>query len=163
MPTAGLRALYMPARRGLPLRRIAISTYHWPLIDRISATADIQAPVPRMLVVTHAQSLALKAKLFRGFADPSRLAVVEALRDGVRSVSDIVELTGLTQSNTSNHLACLLDCGLVEREQRGRHAFYRLADERIGALLCLADELLSDVASEVYVCPRYRSVAEGGA
>ena len=75
-----------------------------------------------MLTSTHAQSLALKAKLFRGFADPSRLAIVEALRRGSRSVSEIVEITGLTQPNTSNHLACLLDCGLVERGQQGLQA-----------------------------------------
>lgn len=108
-----------------------------------------------MLVSTHAQSLALKAKLFRGFSDPSRLAIIEALRDGARSVSEIVEITGLTQSNASNHLACLLDCELVEREQQGRFAYYQLADARVGDLLALADELLADVAKGVYVCPRY--------
>ena len=46
--------------------------------------------------------------------------------------SQIVEITGLSQPNASNHLACLLDCGLVAREARGRYAFYRLADERVG-------------------------------
>jgi len=39
-------------------------------------------------------------------ADPSRLAVLEALRDGRRCVSDLVRLTGLTQPNVSAHLAC---------------------------------------------------------
>ena len=108
-----------------------------------------------MLTSTHAQSLALKAKLFRGFADPSRLAIVEALRGGSRSVSEIVEITGLTQPNTSNHLACLLDCGLAEREQRGRYVYYRLSDGRVGDLLRIVDDLLSEVAHGVYVCPRY--------
>ncbi|MGH7458624.1 MAG: ArsR/SmtB family transcription factor [Longimicrobiaceae bacterium] len=116
-----------------------------------------------MLVSTHAQSLALKAKLFRGFADPSRLSIVEALRDGARSVSEIVEITGLNQPNTSNHLACLLDCGLVEREQRGRFVYYRLAVEKVGQLLALGDEILTDVARGVYVCPRYETPDGGGA
>lgn len=102
-----------------------------------------------------AQSLAIKAKLFRGFADPSRLSILEALRDGARSVSEIVETTGLAQSNASNHLACLLDCGLVSREQRGRFVYYALGDERVDALLATADELLSDTARGVYACPRY--------
>jgi DNA-binding transcriptional ArsR family regulator len=115
-----------------------------------------------MLISTHAQSLALKAKLFRGFADSSRLAIVEALRGGARSVSEIVEITGLLQPNTSNHLACLLDCGLVERERNGRFAIYRLADERVDALLQLADDLLTDVAQGVYVCPRYEAPEERG-
>ncbi|MET0399583.1 MAG: metalloregulator ArsR/SmtB family transcription factor [Longimicrobiaceae bacterium] len=101
------------------------------------------------------QSLAIKAKLFRGFADPSRLSIMEALRDGARSVSEIVETTGLAQSNASNHLACLLDCGLVSREQRGRFVYYALGDARVDALLATADELLSDTAGGVYACPRY--------
>ena len=108
-----------------------------------------------MLTTTHAQSLALKAKLFRGFSDPSRLSILEALRDDARSVGELVDATGLSQSNVSNHLACLLDCGLVEREPQGRRAIYRLADARVGALLGLADELLEEVARGVYVCPRY--------
>ena len=120
-------------------------------------------PDPEMLVATFATSLALKARLFRGFADPSRLSILEALRDEPRSVSDIVEITGLSQSNASNHLACLLDCGLVEREQRGRFAFYRLSDPRVGALLETADEILTDVAQGVYVCPRYEAPDEPGA
>lgn len=108
-----------------------------------------------MLTTDFAQSLALKAKLFRGFSDPSRLSILESVRDNARSVTEIVEISGLTQSNVSNHLACLLDCGLVEREQRGRFAFYRLADARVGQLLALGDEILTDVAHRVYVCPRY--------
>ncbi|HYJ78011.1 MAG TPA: metalloregulator ArsR/SmtB family transcription factor [Longimicrobiaceae bacterium] len=115
-----------------------------------------------MLTSTHASSLALKAKLFRGFSDPSRLSILEALRDGARSVGEVVEITGLSQSNVSNHLACLLDCGLVEREPQGRRVIYRLADERVGALLGLADELLEDVAHGVYVCPRYVAPAAPG-
>ena len=113
-----------------------------------------------MLTATHAQSLALKAKLFRGFADPSRLSILEALRPEAQSVSQIVEITGLSQPNASNHLACLLDCGLVEREQRGRFVFYQLADRRIADLLATGDEILTDVAKGVYVCPRYESPDE---
>lgn len=115
-----------------------------------------------MLITANAQGLALKAKLFNGFADLSRLAILETLRDGPRSVTELVEATGLTQSNASNHLACLHDCGLVTREQRGRYAYYNLSDERVGALLGLADELLSDVALGVYNCTRY-TVRERGA
>ena len=105
----------------------------------------------------HAQAIGLKAKLFRGFADPSRLAILEALRAGPLTVTAIVEVTGLSQSNASNHLACLWDCGLVVREQQGRYVRYRLSDDRVAALLGLADELLADVARGVYECTRYTS------
>ncbi|MEQ9398925.1 MAG: metalloregulator ArsR/SmtB family transcription factor [Longimicrobiales bacterium] len=113
-----------------------------------------------MLTRTHAQPLETKAKLFRGFADPSRLSILESLREGPRSVSDVVEVTGLSQPNTSNHLACLLDCDLVEREQRGRFAYYRLSDDRVEALLASVDELLESVTRGVYVCPRYEGPTE---
>jgi DNA-binding transcriptional ArsR family regulator len=100
-------------------------------------------------------SLTLKAKLFRGFADPSRLAILEALRDGSLSVGEVVLATGLSQPNVSNHLACLHDCGLVAREQRGRFVHYRLSDERVAALLATAEAVLGDVATGVYACTRY--------
>ena len=108
-----------------------------------------------MLIAKQAQAVNLKAKLFRGFADPSRLIILETLRDEARTVTEIIEATGLTQSNASNHLACLWDCGLVAREQQGRYVRYRLSDERVSALLGMGDELLADVAKGVYECTRY--------
>jgi DNA-binding transcriptional ArsR family regulator len=102
-----------------------------------------------------AAGLALKAKLFRGFSDPSRLSILEVLRDGPLSVGEVAAATALSQPNVSNHLSCLLDCGLVTREQQGRFVFYRLSDERVGMLLSLADEVLGDVAASVYACTRY--------
>jgi DNA-binding transcriptional ArsR family regulator len=102
----------------------------------------------------------LKAKLFRGFADPSRLGILEALREGPLTVGEIVTITRLSQPNVSNHLSCLADCGLVLREPRGRFALYRLSDERVAALLALAEELLGEVAKGVYACVRYNSPEE---
>lgn len=108
-----------------------------------------------MLIVANPKTSELQAKLFRGFSDPSRLSILDALRDGALSVSEIVQATGLTQSNVSNHLGCLRDCGLVTAEQHGRFVYYELSDKRVGQLLRLADELLADVAKGVYECTRY--------
>lgn len=105
-------------------------------------------------------ALTLKAKLFRGFADPSRLAIVEALRDGEKSVSEIVLATQLSQPNASTHLACLKDCGLVVSRQDGRRVYYRLADPRMEEIMRMVEDVLSDVAAHVYACTRYR--IEGG-
>lgn len=113
-----------------------------------------------MIVAEHAQALEIKAKLYRGLSDPSRLAILEALRSGPLSVTQIVELTGLAQSNASNHLGCLYDCGLVSREQRGRFVFYGLKDQRVAALLATADDLLLEVAKGVYECVRYHRPRE---
>ena len=108
-----------------------------------------------MLLLANPKSIEIQAKLFRGFSDPSRLAILATLQNGAHTVSEIVEGTGLTQPNVSNHLACLRDCGLVIAEQKGRFVYYELSDKRVGQLLTLADELLADVAKGVYECTRY--------
>ena len=99
--------------------------------------------------------LGLKAKLFRGLADGSRLAVLESLKDGPKCVSEIMAATGLSQPNASGHLACLRDCGLAEREQRGRFAYYRLAGPHVSQILADAEALLATVGAMVEECPRY--------
>lgn len=102
-----------------------------------------------------AQKTELTAKLFRGFADSSRLAILEALREGAMTVGEIVDTTNLSQSNVSNHLACLRDCGLVAAEQDGRFVYYGLSDARVEQFLQTAEELLREVARGVYECAHY--------
>ena len=108
-----------------------------------------------MLIAASKQSIALQAKLFRGFSDPSRLSILDSLRNGPLTVSAIILATGLSQSNVSNHLACLSDCGLVAREPSGRYVYYHLSDPQVAVLLEVADNLLADVAKGVYECTRY--------
>lgn len=112
-----------------------------------------------MLMTTTTTSFELRAKLFRGFSDSSRLSILEVLRAGPLTVGEIVEATKLSQSNVSNHLSCLRDCGLVTSAQEGRYVTYRLTDERVGELLLLADDLLRDVARGVFECANYNHPA----
>lgn len=109
-----------------------------------------------MLITTNPKAVELQAKLFRGFSDPSRLAILASLRNGPLTVTEIVQATRLTQSNVSNHLGCLRNCGLVTAEQSGRYVYYRLSDKRVRQLLSIVDELLADVAKGVYECTRYK-------
>ena len=113
---------------------------------KISSCADTTRP-PR--------SLELRAKLFRGLGDASRLAILSSLETGVMTVGEIVAATGLGQPNVSNHLRCLADCGLVEREARGRHGLYRLSDHRVSDLLADTDRLLDAVGRGVAECDCY--------
>ncbi|MDL1896030.1 winged helix-turn-helix transcriptional regulator [Anaerolineae bacterium CFX7] len=109
-----------------------------------------------MLLAANAQLIALEAKLFHGLADPSRLAILRALLDGPLTVNEIVARTGLSQSNTSNHLACLRGCGLTTTAQNGRFVLYALSDERIAQTLTLADEILATVAKSMYECVHFQ-------
>ena len=110
----------------------------------------------RMLLSLLREQTEVKAKLFRGLADPTRLSILETLRSGPRCVGDITDATGLTQSNVSNHLACLKDCGLATSERQGRYVHYQLSDPRVAELLEAVDELLADVVQGVYTCTRYQ-------
>ena len=102
------------------------------------------------------ETVAQRAKLFRGLADPSRLAILEALRSGPLAVGEIVAATGLSQSNASNHLRCLSECGLVEGEPCGRFVHYRLAHSRVDELLALVDQLLESTGERIDACKNYR-------
>jgi len=108
------------------------------------------------------QKLSLKAKLFRGLGDPTRLSILESLRDGEKSTSQIVEEVGQGQSNVSNHLACLLDCGLVKNRRQGRNIYYSLNDKKVSKLLEESDFILSEIARGIYECVNYEPEGKSG-
>ena len=68
--------------------------------------------------------------LFRGFADPVRIRLLNLLAAGELCVCDLTEILGLPQSSVSRHLAYLRRARLVETEQKGKFAHYRLSKPR---------------------------------
>jgi ArsR family transcriptional regulator len=68
--------------------------------------------------------------LFKGFADPTRLRVLNLLVAGELCVCDIVEILALPQPAVSRHLAYLRRAGLVEATREWKFAHYRLAEPR---------------------------------
>ena len=72
-------------------------------------------------------ALTAAACLFNGFSDRSRLAIVQHLIQGEHRVVDLTGHLGLAQSTVSRHLACLLDCGIVQVRAEGRASMYSLA------------------------------------
>ena len=67
-------------------------------------------------------------------AEPNRLAIVELLRDGPRSVTDIVDRLGLSQPLVSKHLKVLSDVAIVDRRVDGKRRIYALEQERFAEL-----------------------------
>lgn len=100
-------------------------------------------------------STALRAITLQCLADRSRLALLVQLADGPRRVSDLVDATGLAQSNVSRHLARLHGCGLLERDRHGREVHYRLA-EGAPDLLAAADAIVARTGDRI-VASRRRS------
>lgn len=97
----------------------------------------------------------LKAKLFKGLGDSTRLSILECLRVGEKSNSQIVQEIGQSQSNVSNHLSCLLDCGLVQNRREGKNIFYSLRNKKISKILEESDAILSELARGIYECVNY--------
>ena len=65
--------------------------------------------------------------LFKGFADPSRIRILNVLAAGALCVCDIVEIVGMPQPAVSRHLAYLRRAELVEVTRESKFAYYRLA------------------------------------
>jgi ArsR family transcriptional regulator len=74
------------------------------------------------------------AAALRVIADPARLRILNLLAMAERREACVCDLTGplgLSQPTVSHHLRVLADAGLLERDQRGRWAFFRLVPERL--------------------------------
>jgi DNA-binding transcriptional ArsR family regulator len=78
--------------------------------------------------------LAAVSRLFAVLSEPSRLALLQALRGGPLSVSELMEACAMKQANVSKHLAVLHDHHLVKRERAGVSVRYQIADPMIFSL-----------------------------
>lgn len=76
----------------------------------------------------------LIAQRFRVLGDPTRIRLLDALRDGPATVGELVEQLGCSQQNVSKHLAVLHGAGVVTRTKRGTFAEYAIADEGVFTL-----------------------------
>ncbi len=82
------------------------------------------------------------AGVLKALADPARLrllSLIQSATDGEACVCDLTAPLGLSQPTVSHHLKKLLDAGLVEREQRGRWAYFSVNPEAAARLSRLAD------------------------
>jgi len=75
--------------------------------------------------------LAMPAELavLEAIAEPTRLRILDAVRDGERSVGELVETVGMHQPGVSRHLKVLRDAGLVEVRRDAQRRLYRLRPE----------------------------------
>lgn len=74
------------------------------------------------------------AAYFQTLSEPTRLQILNYLREGERNVGELAQLCGYTAANVSRHLAMLAKNGLVARETRGTSVYYRITDEKVYAL-----------------------------
>ncbi len=78
------------------------------------------------------------AQLFGALSDPTRLAVMDMLRDGERCVCELQDELGAAQSRLSFHLRVLKDAGLVTDRREGRWSYYTIVPQAVAELHSLS-------------------------
>ena len=86
----------------------------------------------------------LQAELCKSLADPKRLMIIHELRDGAKSVAELVEHLSLKQSNTSQHLAVMRRAGLIIPQRQGNTVYYSLVSSKIAAACDMVRELIAE-------------------
>ncbi len=83
------------------------------------------------------------ANLFRAFAESTRLSILQELKSGELSVSEIVERLTTSQANISKQLKLLHDAGIVNRRKHGTQVRYQIADPMVFDLCSLVCDKLN--------------------
>ena len=90
--------------------------------------------------------LDLCADMLKAMAQPTRLRIIELLRDGEHCVCEIFPAIGHEQSNTSRHLQMMLKSGILNQRKDGLKIYYSLRHPEILQILDLAEELVQKEA-----------------
>ena len=80
------------------------------------------------------QALEQVAAYFQVLAEPTRLQILNLLRQREYNVGELAQACGYTAANISRHLSLMTKQGMVTREGRGTSVYYRLADDSVDAL-----------------------------
>jgi DNA-binding transcriptional ArsR family regulator len=94
---------------------------------------DTNMPARQKTTMT-ADQLAAIGRLFAVLSEASRLALLQALHDGPRTVNELVEACAMKQANVSKQLAILHDHRLVKRQRQGTSIRYEIADPMVFSL-----------------------------
>ena len=76
----------------------------------------------------------LIARRFRVLGEPTRIRLLDLLREHDATVTELHEALGASQQNVSKHLGVLLQAGIVRRTKQGTSARYAIADDGVFAL-----------------------------
>jgi ArsR family transcriptional regulator, arsenate/arsenite/antimonite-responsive transcriptional repressor len=103
--------------------------------------ALIECCAPLGAELLSAEEAVATAELFRALADPARVRIVNLLASAREPVCacNLNEPVGLSQPTVSHHLKKLVDAGLLEREQRGKWAYFSLRPAAVEKLALVAD------------------------
>lgn len=84
----------------------------------------------------------MKAELCKTMADPTRLIIIQELKDGEKSVTELTNTIGTHQAAVSRHLAVLRSKGFVAARRNGTSMYYSLSNTKIAEACSLVDQIL---------------------
>lgn len=80
-------------------------------------------------------------EIFKALADPTRLKILECIRDGKKCICEVIPYTGKSQPNVSLHLKVLNQAGLVNEHKNGTKIMLSIADNNVFRLIDLAQKI----------------------
>ena len=86
----------------------------------------------------------IHAELCKVFSNPTRLEILNLLRDKEMSVTKLIEKTRLSQANISQHLSIMKSKGIVISDRKGKNIYYRLTNPKIVKAFDIIREVLSE-------------------
>jgi len=86
----------------------------------------------------------IHAELCKVFSNPTRLEILNLLRDKEMSVTGLIEKTKLSQANISQHLSIMKSKGIVISDRKGKNIYYRLTNPKIIKAFDIIREVLSE-------------------
>ncbi len=101
----------------------------------------------------------LHAEICKTLSNSTRLMILNSLRDGEKSVSELAELVGAQQANVSQHLAVLRQRGVVATRKRGANIYYSVANPKIiQACDMIREVLLEQLAKNRELTKKYSKI-----
>jgi ArsR family transcriptional regulator len=86
----------------------------------------------------------LQAEICKTLASPKRLEIINALKDGEKTVTDLVDLLGVPKANVSQHLAVMRLKGVLKARREGVNIFYSLVNPKVVQACTLMREVLTE-------------------
>src|SRR3989338_8491516 len=86
----------------------------------------------------------IHAEICKVFSNPTRLEILNLLRDGEMSVTELIKKTNLSQANISQHLSIMKSKSIVISDRKGKNIYYRLTNPKIIKAFDIIREVLSE-------------------
>src|SRR5574340_401544 len=90
----------------------------------------------------------LQAEVCKTLSSPKRLEILNALKEGEKTVSELVEILGVPKANVSQHLAVMRHRGILDSRRDGVNIYYRVSNNKVIQACMLMREVLTEQMQE---------------